>query len=192
MGLSIYYTGTLRDKNLIDLVIDEAADIADSHHWHYSELPHVPDIPIRGLILQPEGCDPIWMTFHEDGYLCSPILYSYLLETDHEEFTEETKQIMITKTQYAGAEVHMAVIKFLRYLSEKYFSKFELTDEAKYWETGDENYCRKRFGEGERIKELIELALDTYADEPENKEEIFRQIKAKLKEELGIPQKKHN
>jgi hypothetical protein len=190
MGLSIYYTGMLRDKNHIEALINEAAEIADNHHWDYSELPHVPDIPIRGLIVQPENCDPVWLTFHEDGYLCSPILYSYLKENPNEELTENTKQVMVTKTQYAGADTHMLLINFLHYLDKKYFSRFELTDESKFWETGDEEYCRKRFGEGERIKELIELALDTYQTKPEDAKEIYKHVKAELRQVLGIPKKK--
>ncbi len=190
MGISIYYTGVLRDKNQIEELTREAAEIAAGHHWEYSELPHVPDIPIRGLIVQPSNCDPVWLTFHEDGYLCSPILYYFLQEDPDVNLSEATRQVIVTKTQYAGAEIHMTVINFLRYLDEKYFNNFELTDESEFWETGDDEYCRKRFGEGDHIKDLIELALEAYQTRPENAKEIYKNVKAKLREELGIPKKK--
>lgn len=158
MGLSIYYSGTLRDPEHIDAIISEAADIGQSMNWSITELPSAPDIPVRGIVIQPDDCDPIWFTFHTNGNLCSPILFSYLLENEVS-IPEDAKQVLVTKTQYAGADVHMSVIKFMRYLSEKYFSVFELTDESRFWETSDEQLCRKRFSEGDRIMDLLDLTL---------------------------------
>ena len=159
MGLSIYYSGILRNPAQIDDVIIEAADIGDSLHWDITELPSAPGMPVHGIILQPENCDPIWLTFHSKGKLCNPMLYSFLLEKEDPKAVEEAKQVLVTKTQDAGPEIHIAVIKFFRYLSEKYFEQFELNDDSKYWETGDEQLCRKRFSKGNRVMDLLDIAL---------------------------------
>src|SRR5688500_18480804 len=82
MGLSIYYSGRLRNPDLISDLITEATDIGDSLHWSITELPSAPGIPVRGIILQPKNCDPLWLTFHANGNLCNPILYSFLLEEE--------------------------------------------------------------------------------------------------------------
>ncbi|HKO80734.1 MAG TPA: hypothetical protein VJU78_10070 [Chitinophagaceae bacterium] len=50
-----------------------------------------------------------------------------------------------TKTQFAGPDAHMAIIKLLRYLKEKYFLIFELSDEGMYWETLDKNVLFSQF-----------------------------------------------
>jgi len=159
MGLSIYYSGTLRDPKLIDDIISESADIAESMHWNITELPSAPGIPVRGHLLHPEKCDPLWLTFHANGNLCSPILYSFLLEKEDPKAVEEAQQVLVTYIQEAGPDVHMSVIKFFKYISEKYFSTFELNDESKFWETGDEQLCRKRFKEGGRVMSLLDMAL---------------------------------
>ena len=187
MGISIYYSGMLRNPSLITAFIHEASDIANSHHWDWSELPIVPEIPIRGIIIQPADCDPVFLTFHRDGYLCNPILFSFLLEHAPQDISLDAKQYLVTKTQYAGAETHMQLIRFLRFLSEKYFNRFELTDDSQFWESGDENYCRKRFGEGERIQDLLDLALESYKTKSKDNAEIFKDLKQQLDDELGEP-----
>ena len=187
MGISIYYSGMLRNPSLISAFIHEASDIADSHHWDWSELPNVPEIPIRGIIIQPDNCDPVFLTFHKDGYLCNPILFSFLLEHAPQDISKDAKQYLVTKTQYAGAETHMQLIRFLRFLKEKYFSRFELTDDSQYWESGDENYCRKRFGEGERMQDLLDLALENYKAKTTDSAEIFKNLKQQMDDELGEP-----
>src|SRR5688572_26962934 len=113
MGLSIYYSGKLRDPKLIDDIITESADIAESLHWMISELPSAQGIPIRGLVLQPQNCDPIWLTFHTNGTLFNPILYSFLLEKEDPKVVEEAKQVLVTYTQDAGPDIHMGIINFL-------------------------------------------------------------------------------
>jgi len=183
MGLSIYYSGMLRNPDLIDEIITEAADIGDSLHWNITKLPSAPDIPVRGIILQPENCDPVWLTFHTNGTLCDPILFSFLLEKETPKEIEEAKYVLVTKTQYAGPETHMAIINFIRYLSEKYFSHFELNDDSKYWETGDTDLCRKRLGDGDKVKEILDLAYAEMKTNPDKKDEICRKLRETLKEE---------
>ena len=181
MGLSIYYSGRLRDPNLIDDIISESADIAESLHWNITELPSAPGIPVRGLLLQPKNCDPIWLTFHMNGNLCSPILYSFLLEKEDPKAVEEAKQVLVTYTQEAGPDIHRGVIKFFKYISEKYFGVFELNDESKFWETGDEQLCRKRFGEGGRVMSLLDIAVSEMKSQSQKRGGFRKKFKGVFK-----------
>ncbi|MBX9782007.1 MAG: hypothetical protein K2X48_01825 [Chitinophagaceae bacterium] len=61
---------------------------------------------------------------------------------------EVDKELMFTaftKTQFAGPDVHKAIIKLMRYITEKFFSVFRMEDESYYWETGDETLMLERF-----------------------------------------------
>jgi len=181
MGLSIFYSGRLRNPDLINEIITEASDIAEGHHWNITELPSAPAIPVQGIIIQPENCDPLWLTFHANGQLCNPILYSFLLEKEDPKAIEEAEQVLVTKTQYAGPETHMAVINFFRYLNEKYFSDFELNDDSKYWETNDAQLCRKRFGNGDRVIDMLDMAIANM--DPDERDELHRKLKEMMNEE---------
>lgn len=181
MGLSIYYSGQLRDPNLIDDIISEAADIAGSMQWNISELPSAPGIPVRGLIIQPENCTPLWLTFHASGKLCNPILFSFLIEREDPKAIVEAKEVLVTEMQNGGPITHMAVIKFFRYLSEKYFSHFELNDDSKFWETSDEQLCHKRFGESGRVANLLDIALASMDVNAGKKEKKYGWLRRRLK-----------
>jgi hypothetical protein len=65
--------------------------------------------------------------------MCNPILYSYVMKEEGKGIPAEAEQWLFTKTQYAGVETHMAMIRLIRYLDEKYFERFELHDESQYW-----------------------------------------------------------
>ena len=45
--------------------------------------------------------------------------------------------MLSVKTQYEGIELHQFVIQLFRYLKNKYFADFKMTDEGSYWETND-------------------------------------------------------
>jgi hypothetical protein len=178
MGLTIHYSGMLRNSNLIDEIIAEASDIGENLHWSVEHIPAYPDVPVRGVLLAPEKSEPVWLTFHEDGFLCNPLLYEQVLKTTNESISAVNEQWLFTKTQYAGAESHMAIIQLLRHLSQKYFSRFELHDESNFWETGDENECRKRFGEYNRLMDMVGNTLDNMNIHPgETQESVIKRIK---------------
>jgi hypothetical protein len=160
MGLTIHYSGMLRSSNLIDQITAEAADIGKSLHWTVQHIPAYPDVPVRGVIMAPEKSEPVWLTFHQQGFLCNPILYDQVMKSTGQSISAEHEQWLFTKTQYAGVEAHMAIIKLLKYLSNKYFKRFECHDESHFWETGDEYQCRKRFGEYDKMMDAMGNTLE--------------------------------
>jgi hypothetical protein len=62
-----------------------------------------------------------------------------------------------TKTQYAGPDAHIAIIKFLKHISAKYLKDFMLNDEGNYWENGDENILLNKF-------KKYNAAIDSFCD----------------------------
>jgi hypothetical protein len=70
--------------------------------------------------------------------------------------------MLSTKTQYGGIKTHMLVIQLLKYLSNKYLQTFELIDEGKYWETGDEKVLEETFTRYDDFMNSFGDALDTF------------------------------
>lgn len=187
MGLTIHYSGKLRNPASLSALITEARDISESMHWANEVIERLPDVPVEGILISPNGSEPLWLTFHEAGFMCNPLLYSYVREVEGKGIPADAEQWLFTKTQYAGAEAHMAMIKMMRHLSQKYFEKFEVHDESQYWETGDENLCRRKFEESERFIGMIGNALDSMKIDPaESPETIAGRIEKVLSEKFGL------
>ncbi len=187
MGLTIHYSGKLRNPDALPALIDEAIDISKSLHWPYDLIEASPDIPVSGILVAPEGSEPLWLTFHREGFMCNPMLFEYVMKVEGKEIPADAEQWLFTKTQYAGVEAHIAMIKLLRYLSEKYFERFELHDESKYWETNDESVCRARFGEYDRVLSMVGDALEGMEIGPEESQEsVIAKIEKMLEEKFGM------
>ena len=187
MGLTIHYSGKLRGPECIQPLIEETIDICQSLNWPYEILPIDPEVPVEGILANPEGSEPLWLTFLKDGTMCNPILYAYVLKEEGQGIPAEAEQWLFTKTQFAGADAHMAMIRFMRYLSEKYFERFELHDESQFWETNDEEQCRKTFEKYGLIMDMMEAALESLEHVPDEPvEKLADRIEKLLGERFGM------
>jgi len=187
MGLTIHYSGKLRGPEAIQPLIEETIDICQSLNWPYQMLPIDPEVPVEGILVNAEGSEPLWLTFQKDGTMCNPILYAFVLKEEGQGIPGEAEQWLFTKTQYAGVETHMALIRFMRYMSEKYFEKFELHDESQYWETNDEELCRKTFEKYGLIMDMVGAALESLEHVPdEPAEQLAGRIEKLLGERFGM------
>ena len=90
------------------------------------------------------------LTFLSNGLLYSPFAYN----------DDPDNPVVSTKTQYAGLEAHIAVIKLLAYLKQKYFARFDLMDEGYYWETNDLEALRQQFDRYNFALDFLEKALN--------------------------------
>lgn len=142
MGLSIYYSGRIRHYKEIDNLMEEVSDIADNLGWIYTEIS---DDKLKGVLVSPEKCEPVVFTFVPDGRLCSPVSITYNQPDDEFYYT------IFTKTQFAGPDAHIAVIKLLRYISKKYFAEIKVMDEGKFWETNDERILFEEFARYNKV-----------------------------------------
>jgi len=136
MGLTFYYSGRIRDYKEIDTLVDEVADLCKGLNWSYTIIA---DEELKGILINAPGSEPLWFMFTPDGRTCSIVNLKFCKPDDPFFST------IHVKTQYAGPEVHMALIKMLRYMSEKYFSEIEVMDEGEFWEKGDEENLRRIF-----------------------------------------------
>lgn len=174
MGLSIYYKGKIGDVRLIDGLVDEVADICASLAWNQTIIR---DENVDGIVFSPEKCEPCFFTFNKQGVLTNPIAIEYEIEP---------VDFVIAKTQFAGIDAHMAIIKLIRHLSEKYFSEFELTDEGMYWETNDEAVLRERFSTYEASLNFVAAILDNMEARPgETAASLADRIEALLRKASG-------
>jgi hypothetical protein len=142
MGLSIHYSGHIKKVQLIDALIAEVVDICKTLDWKYNIL-H--DENIDGIVFSPPESEPVHLTFNKEGRL---LPFTSILTKDMYESGEVEKELMFTaftKTQFAGPDAHKAIIKLIRYITQKYFSEFRLEDESYYWETNDERQMVERF-----------------------------------------------
>ena len=165
MGLSIHYSGTIRDISLIEPLIAEAADVCQSMQWKYNVIREQGDKGVNGIVLSPENCEPVFITFLRNRRMCSPINPKYQELYAENGFDPELVYTTSTKTQYAGPATHVALLKFLKYLKEKYFESFELNDEGYYWETNDKKILRQRFDHYNYLVNAVGEALSNIEQE---------------------------
>lgn len=156
MGLTIYYNCSFNPKASLPEMIEEVKDIAETYGWKFHIFEK--DFPAKslgkkefnkkvyGILFSPPECEPVILCFLSNGKMCNPFLFEQWLK---EKIKKEEKYVFgnFTKTQYAGPDVHKIIINLFRYLSKKYFKRFTLSDEGKYWESNDEQLLRKTFKE---------------------------------------------
>ena len=68
MGLSSHYSGHIRDKNLLNAVIEEVKDICETLIWAPQTIE---GDKIRVVCFAPEGSESILLTFNNNGRLLS-------------------------------------------------------------------------------------------------------------------------
>jgi hypothetical protein len=154
MGLSIYYGGKIKEAALLPELVMEVKDICEVYQWPHqiyeTEFPEENldseeyDNKIYGICFTPPDCETIDLCFLSNGRMSSEIKLE--LFGKHKNVKEESYMYQLfVKTQFAGPELHQLIIHLFKYLSEKYFDDFHLTDDGKYWETGDAELLKRNF-----------------------------------------------
>ena len=100
---------------------------------------------------------------------------------------KEEEAFLSVKTQFAPAEVHIAVVNLLRFLKKRYIPNLEVHDEGGYWETSDkEKLIEKMKFLDEKMdlvaKTLSEIQIENARDL--SLEELAKIIEEKLKKKL--------
>jgi hypothetical protein len=168
MGICIHYKGRLKTENALPKMIDEVKDIAEIHNWTYHiferEFPEnhfgkkALSTAMYGICFSPPDCEPVQLTFLSNGEMRSP--WS-LKSDDFEEDEQDIINTLFTKTHYAGPAIHKLIIHLFDYLNGKYFSDFELYDEAQYWETKDEKLMYKNFHTLDKLINAVGDSLES-------------------------------
>jgi len=143
MGISVHYKGKINDPvlpvrntqtGIIDSLIDEIGDICEDMKWEYTiiekEENDIDHPPIKGIVFTiHEECEIVGFIFDKKGYLRSPISIPYYEENDDHQL------VVSVKTQFSSPDIHIVLIKLLRYIKSKYIENLEVTDEGEFWET---------------------------------------------------------
>ncbi len=195
MGLSIHYWGKIKNYGLIDLMTGEVADICKSLNWAYqifdtkkSKLKPGETAQkytlhdVKGISFTPQESETAFLTFLPDATLCCPAKLIY--------YDPVTNDLMIevvhTKTQFAGPDTHIAILKLLHYLKEKYFESFELNDEGCYWEKWDKKVLLSQFARYNFILDKVATALANVKLAPgESAESLADRIEDILMKKFG-------
>ena len=175
MGLSIYFSGRLRKAEYLPALIEEVKDISNVYGWKYHifENPfpnnrfenHTSFDDVYGICFTPTDCETISIAFLSNGTMVCPFRIPFFAYDKNEEIRSFVYSISV-KTQFAGVLVHQLLIHLFKYLNDKYFEDFKLSDESHYWETGDENIMRERFKLYDFLLDSVALSIQTFPIEP--------------------------
>lgn len=199
MGLSIHYRGQIGEYTLIEDLINECEDICKSLEWDYhtwnkessiNDNAHIdnPDFigyameDLKGISILPKECEPVDLAFFPSGKLCSAMKLQFNDAATNDLMVEYVS----CKTQYAGMDTHLTVLKLLRYLKDKYFSFFELNDEGMYWETNDIEVLKAQFAKYNFIVHSMRETLKDFKRLPgETAESMADRLEELLKNKFG-------
>lgn len=179
MGLSFHYSGKIHSNTAIEKLILEVEDICKSLNWKYhiwerkssgnwsakkdpdSFAKYRPD-DVKGISLMPAECEPLFLTFLPDGSLCSPLKLMVYNPVNDDLMIE----VIHTKTQFAGPDIHVTLMELLHYLKDKYFSMLKVDDEGMYWGKWDKEILMKQFAKYNIILEIVTDALSDFKAKP--------------------------
>lgn len=174
MGITIHYEGAFSPEKKLSEMISELEDIAKIQKWKYDiferEFPsdilqfpwgknekHHPE-NLYGILLAPPDCEPLWFTFLSNGYSATVMGLEHWSRSKAD-IEKEMTHYCFTKTQFAGKDVHKIIIHLFRYISQKYYAEFKLSDETRYWETNDEKKLEEAFTRMNFLLDAFELRL---------------------------------
>ncbi len=188
MGLSIHYNGKFKKSASLAAMIEELQDVAIANEWksHVFETSFdaidedEKEYTLYGIILNPPECEPVQFIFLRNRRMCS--LGMLAICKEDKKFEKHLYQLF-TKTQYAGIEIHKQIIHLFRYISAKYFEKFEMVDEGYYWETNDEHKLKAQFDAYIKFTDMISLGLQAIPiEEDETIENYIKRVVGKVRD----------
>ncbi len=169
MGLSIHYSGSIINAELLPELIEEIKDIVSIHKWDYFIYERLfPNNSLSksgfnnnmyGISFSPPKCEPIFICFLSNGRLGNPSRLQLYSDSDSIE-KREFLFMLSTKTQYAGVEIHQFIIQLFSYLNTKYFIDFKMIDESCYWETNDETILKLNFKKYNDLMDHVESSIN--------------------------------
>lgn len=120
MGVTIHYSGQLKNPARLEDVIVLAENLARESNWAFSRIESVDAGHAAGFVAFP----------HRD---CEPLRF---------EFGDDFRVRSWVKTQFAGLEVHVDVVSFLKQI-RRLIGRLGVRDEGEYWETGSKEKLRE-------------------------------------------------
>ncbi len=183
MGVTIHFQGTLKDSNLFDPLIEELVDISDTMKWEWEVLEEgwpkrstaklkdkMPAFALRGINinLHPDS-EELSLFFDTTGRISTAM--NLILVREGKIKGEDCGSFV--KTQFAPPDVHISIIKLLKYLKKRYIPDLKVVDEGEYWETEDREHLIRKMNFLDGKMDILEGALSNI--EIENTEELSRE-----------------
>lgn len=152
-------------------MIEEVKEISTIYNWKYKIWESsFPDItladqeilqPIYGICFTPPKCETVSLGFLSNGVMVCPARIHFF--GNSEDITTRSYMYQISvKTQYAGVTIHALLINLFKYLNDKYFVDFKMSDESQYWETGDDYLLKEAFKKYDSLLDNLLLSLETF------------------------------
>jgi hypothetical protein len=129
MGVTIHFEGKLKGGAEYSSLLDIVRNFAALQGWPVEDLSESERSLQR--VRDEQDCDYVGITKGLIVYPhaeCEPLI----LEFDESFYIQE-----YCKTQFAGPQVHMAIVRLLRSLHSS-FEVLNVEDEGEYWDSGDE------------------------------------------------------
>ena len=144
MSITIHYRGSLTDKDQQMQLCNDLAKICSIMKWSIERVePGGRDQehpPVQGVFFLPhKNCEAVAFLFNDDGdllHLSALAAYDPLLPM---------QKMVSVKTQHATPDVHIVIIKLLRYVRQKYIPTLSVNDEGEYWEQEDRDLLEHLF-----------------------------------------------
>jgi len=196
MGLTLHYGCSLKKASDLIELVNEVKDICKEMEWKYhlwnennlekystaTERNDWTPEDLYGISFSVPECEPFWLTFLPNGKLSS---YLNILAAPYYDEYEWIYRAS-TKTQFAGADVHMCLVKLLKHLHKKYLKDVSINDEGNYWETDNKEILLERFNTYNHILKVVEESLTNFKSIPkETPEQLAGRLEAFLKNKLS-------
>ena len=159
MGIAIHYKGKLNKPELLNNLINEMAAISKETEWEY-ELVDDKIQNVKGIITKPhKKSEPFSLLFNKNLVLVS--IASLILEANN----NKGPYVESIKTQYAPLEIHISIVKLLKYFKSKYIANLEVFDDSDYWNTLDEQVLKKNMNFVDSRINMVADILDAHKDD---------------------------
>ena len=202
MGITIHYKGKLKNPVLVYSLTDELKDISEIMKWDYSIMDKDWDEPMTAELLHHENrveitghlplkgirinlhpnCESLSILFDKDGYLQS-VLGMVL---HNKEIKKSDSYYLFVKTQFAPPEIHIAIIKLLKYLKNKFIPDLEVIDEGGYWETEDKELLIEKISFLNKKMDMVEDIISSITEDMSKltRDEAIKLLEKTLREKL--------
>ncbi len=202
MGITIHFKGKLNNPDLVNSVIDELDDISNIMNWehvilnedwdkpgtaklklHNNKIEITGHLPLKGIRIQMHpNCETFQIFFDKEGNLQDMIGMVLKLEGK----LEPSSSYLSVKTQFAPSDIHISIIKLLKFLKKKYISDLKVTDEGEYWDTEDKNLLSQKISYLNEKMDMVEKIISSIQEELDKlpPEEAIKLLERTLKNKL--------
>lgn len=164
--ITIHYTGK-SDLETMQKLVAELIEISNELEW---ENTIIDDEKFFGIILSiHEKCEPLSFVIDKNGNLINPVWLN-------EEKQTKLAYINSTKTNFSTIDVHISIVKLLKYIQKKYIHNLKVIDEGEYYLTEDRDLLTKNWNfMNEKFNEISTL-LEKDSDTLENSADLLSKI----------------